>query len=84
MSELFTIELTEDTARHAREVATRAGQSIETLLSEWIERAAAAAEYESLAPLKPGVEYPIYTPVGNEAAAAVLIKLLNDPDATNE
>ncbi|MFN8419000.1 MAG: hypothetical protein U0528_07120 [Anaerolineae bacterium] len=81
MSELFTIELTEDTARHAREVASRVGQSIETLLSEWIER---AAEYESLAPLKPGVEYPIYTPVGNEAAAAVLIKLLNDPDATNE
>ena len=75
MTEMFTIELSEETARRAQETANRTGRPIEAILSEWIERSALAEEF---APLIPGVEYPIYTPLGNEAAAAVLMELLNE------
>ena len=75
MSEMFTVELSEEAARRAQETANRQGRSVEAILSEWIERGALAEEF---APLIPGVEYPIYTPLGNEAAAAVLLELLKE------
>ncbi len=74
MSERFSIELSDDVVQRATQAAQRTGHSIEDVLSEWIERSAAADE---LYPLIPGVEYPIYTPVGSEAAAAVLVKFLD-------
>ncbi|MEP7284798.1 MAG: hypothetical protein ABI947_03395 [Chloroflexota bacterium] len=73
MTEMFTVELSEEAARRAQEIASRKGRPVEVVLSEWIERDALAEEFS---PLIPGVEYPIYTPVGNEAAAAVLMELL--------
>jgi len=75
MSEMFTVELSEEVARRAQETANRKGRSIEAILSEWIERSAVAEEF---APLISGVEYPIYTPLGNEAAAAVLMEVLKE------
>jgi hypothetical protein len=75
MSEQFTVELSEETARRVQETANRSGRPVEAILSEWIERSALAEEF---APLLPGVEYPIYTPLGNEAAAAVLMELLKE------
>ena len=75
MTEMFTIELSEEAARRAQETASRKGRPIEAVLSEWIERSALVEEFS---PLILGVEYPIYTPVGNEAAAAVLMELLKE------
>ncbi len=75
MAEMFTVELSEDAARRAQETASRQGRPVEAILSEWIERSALAEEF---APLVPGAEYPIYTPLGNEAAAAVLMELLKE------
>jgi hypothetical protein len=80
MSEMFTLELSEEVARRAQETANRTGRSIEVILAEWIERSAFAEEF---APLIPGVEYPIYTPLSNEAAAAVLMELLKETKAAD-
>ena len=75
MTEMFTVELSEEASRRAQETASRTGRPVEVILSEWIERSAVAEDYS---PLIAGVEYPIYTPLGNEAAAAVLMELLKE------
>lgn len=69
MSESITLELPEEIAERARETAARTGRSLEVVLTYWLERGAAA---ETVAPLVPNVEYPIFTPFGNEAAAQIL------------
>jgi hypothetical protein len=81
MTEHFTVELSDEAARRAQETASRTGRPVEVVLSEWIERSALADEY---APLLPGVEYPIYTPLGNEAAAAVLMELLKESEEADK
>lgn len=74
MSELVTLELPDSIAQYARETAAHTGRSIEQVLTEWIGRAAAN---EDSTLLIPGAEYPIYTPYGNEAAAQILLEVLN-------
>ncbi len=81
MAEMFTIKLSDEATRRAQEAANRSGRSVEAILADWIERSALAEEY---APLLPGVEYPIYTPLGNEAAAAVLMELLKETKETDK
>lgn len=73
MTEMFTIELSDETVRRVKEAADRTGQPVDAILSEWIERSALAAKYFSL---MTGVESPIYTPLGNKAAAALLMEVL--------
>jgi hypothetical protein len=81
MTEHFTVELSEEAARRAQETASRTGRPVEVVLSEWIERSALADEY---APLVPGVEYAIYTPLGNEAAAAILMEVLTESEEADK
>ena len=81
MTEMFTVELSEETARRAQETAARTGHPVEAILSEWIERSALAEEFS---PLMSGVEYPIYTPLGNEAAVAVLAELLRESEESDK
>ena len=81
MSEMFSIELSDETVRRVRDTAHRTGRPVEAILSEWIER---DAQVNDLYPLVPGVEYPIYTPFGNEAAAEVLYQLLQETEEADK
>jgi hypothetical protein len=80
MSKTITLELPESLAERAKEAAQRTNRPLETVLTEWMERGAAS---ESIAPLIPGAEYPVYTPYGNEAAAKVLYEALKAAEARN-
>jgi hypothetical protein len=75
MSEKVTLELSEDVVRRAHATANRTGRALEVVLADWIARGA-ERDVESL--IIPGVEYPIYTPFGNEEAAYSLQTTLNE------
>ena len=75
MTEMFTIELTDETVRRAREAANRTGKTIEAVLAAWLEQHTEANEFW---PPVHGAVYPIYTPVGNEAAAQRMWELLQN------
>ena len=73
MAEKITLELPEAVVERAHAAAGRTGRTIEQVLAEWIAR---GAEHDAEALIVPGAEYPIYTPLGNEAAAQVLLDTL--------
>lgn len=74
MPEPITLELSEATFSRVQQLADRAGQTVETLLTSWIEHNATVAE--DIYPLVAGATYEIVTPLGNDAAAAVLLQTL--------
>ncbi len=78
MVEKVTLELLEAVVQRARATANRTRRAFEQVLAEWLERGA-ERDVESL--IISGVEYPIYTPVGNEAAAQVLLDALKEHQA---
>jgi hypothetical protein len=78
MAEAVTLVLPDEVARQARETARRTGRPLEEVLTDWIRRGAASDDTTSLAP---GVEYPLYTPYGNEAAAQELLDALHTASA---
>ena len=78
MAEAVTLVLPDDVAHQARETARRTGRPMEEVLADWIRRGAASDDMASLAP---GVEYPLYTPYGNEAAAQGLLDALHAASA---
>jgi hypothetical protein len=73
MGERVTLELPENIARRAKETAQQTGQSLEGVLTAWLERGA-----DAVPTLLPGAEYPIFTPYGNEDAAEALLRALNE------
>jgi len=73
LAETVTLELSDDVAYRAREAARRTGRRMEDILTDWIKRGVAS---EDTTLLMPGVDYPIYTPYGNEAAAQQLLDTL--------
>jgi hypothetical protein len=77
MAESVTLDLPDDVTRRAREDAQRSGREVEDVLVEWIQRGIAAMDGTWL---MPGVDYPIWTPYGNEAAAEVLLEVLKTPE----
>jgi hypothetical protein len=79
MSEQVVLKLSDRVARRARETSKRTGRSFETVLIEWLERGAASGD---IWPLIPNVEYEIFTPYGNEAAAQVLLDFLKETEAS--
>jgi hypothetical protein len=48
LSEIVTLEISEDAARLARTIATHTGRDLKEILSEWIDRSAADAPVENL------------------------------------
>jgi hypothetical protein len=78
MAEAVRLVLPDEVARRAREIARRTGCQMEEVLTDWIRRGAASADLASLAD---GVEYPLYTPYGNEAAAQGLLDALHAASA---
>jgi len=73
MVEKVTLEIPDGVVHRAQAASTRTGRAFEQVLAEWLVR---GAEYDAELLLIPGAEYPIYTPVGNEAAAHVLMETL--------
>jgi hypothetical protein len=78
MVEKVTLELPEEIAQRAHTAARRTGRAFEQVLADWVARGA-DRDLESL--IVPDVEYPIYTPFGNEAAAQVLLDTLKEHQA---
>jgi hypothetical protein len=78
MTEMVKLELSDEILNHAKESASRTGQSLEEVLLNWLERGASTEK--DIYPLVPGAEYPIYTPFGNEAVAEQLWQILNDAE----
>ncbi len=74
MAEIVTLTVPDDVAQQAKEAARLSGRSPEAVLAEWLLRGAADDESISLIS---SVEYPIYTPYGNEAGAQILLDYLN-------
>jgi hypothetical protein len=73
MAEAVTLHLPETVARHARATARRTGRPIEDVLTEWLEWVVTSEE--ATVP-HAGLEYPLFTPYGNEAAAQALLDAL--------
>lgn len=69
MVEKITLELPDEVLKRAQVAANRSGQDVQAVIMDWITR---GAELDVAALLNPNVEYPIYTPFGNEEAAQVL------------
>ncbi|MGH2352410.1 MAG: hypothetical protein ACRDI2_16665 [Chloroflexota bacterium] len=80
MTETVTLELPDEVAHRARAAAHRTGRRLEDVLTEWLDRAAAA---EDSALLPPNVEHHIFTPYGNDAAARILLEVLKSAEATD-
>jgi hypothetical protein len=78
MAEAVTLVLPDEVARQARETARRTGRQMEEVLTDWIRRGAMSDDMASLAA---GVEYHLYTPYGNEAAAQGLLDALHAASA---
>jgi hypothetical protein len=81
MVEKVTLELPEEVVQRAHATASRTGRAVEQVLTEWIARGA-ERDVESL--IVPNVEYPLYTPFGNEAAAQVLLDTLKAHQAKKD
>jgi hypothetical protein len=73
MVEKVTPELSEEVVQRAHAAASRTKRALEEVLAEWTTR---GADYDVGSLIVPGVEYPIYTPFGNEAASQVLLEAL--------
>ncbi|MDQ2806459.1 MAG: hypothetical protein M3Z04_06015 [Chloroflexota bacterium] len=73
MAEAVTLTLPDHLVRQAQATARLTGYSAEAVLVEWIIQGAA---HDASILLRPGVEYPIYTPYGNEAVAAIMLNAL--------
>ncbi len=72
MTEKVTLEIPDEVVQQAQAASTRTGLPLEQVLADWLVRGA-ERDVESL--LIPGAEYPIYTPLGNEGAAQVLLEV---------
>ena len=81
MAEKVMLELPVEVAQRAHTAANRTGRAFEQVLTDWIARGA-ERDVESL--IVPGLEYPIYTPFGNEAAAQVLLDTLKEHQAKKD
>jgi hypothetical protein len=68
----ITIDLPTELADHAKQVAVRTGRTLEAVLVDWLERAALD---EAL--LDPNTTHRVYTPYGNDHAAAILAEALS-------
>ncbi len=79
MTEKVTLEIPDEVIQQAQATSTRTGLALEQVLAEWLVRGA-ERDVESL--LVPGAEYPIYTPLGNEGAAQVLMGVLKAHQAS--
>jgi len=60
-------------------IAQRTGRSLETLLAEWIERDVAS---DPNTMFTPDTEYRIYSAYGDHEAAKIIMKLLDDDEAS--
>jgi hypothetical protein len=69
MTEKVTPVLSEDIVQPAHATAYRTGSAFDEVLADWMAR---GAERDVKSFIIPGVEYPIYTPIGNEEAAYTL------------
>jgi hypothetical protein len=78
MSERITLELPDTLAQAAREEAERTGQSVEIVLLSWIKKPEDRFLIDLLGENR---VYPIYTPFGNEEAAAQLLKFIEENDS---
>jgi hypothetical protein len=81
MAEVVTLELSEDLVRRAKDMAHDTGRSLESVLTEWLERGSAV---QAIALLMPGAVYHIYTPFGGEATAQGLLDLLKAEEAAGK
>jgi hypothetical protein len=73
MTEKVILELPDEMLQRAQAAAKRTGRDVQEVLKDWIARGA-ERDVESL--ILPNVEYPIYTLLGNEAAAPILLEAL--------
>ncbi len=83
MAEMILLEIPEDVARLAREAAEETGRSMELVLTQWLQWAAATTVDE----LVPGASYPIYSAFDSYEAAQVLeqvLKASNSADTTTD
>jgi hypothetical protein len=69
MPVIVGLELSDVIVRRAREIAARTSRSVESVLTDWLERGAVNDEFALMAASK---EYAAITPYGNEDAAQVL------------
>ena len=77
MTQTVTLELPDELVRQAKEAASHSGRPLETILTAWLQRGAIG---EDTTLLTEGVEYPIFTPFGNEALAAQMLELLKEAE----
>jgi len=77
MTERVTLELSESILQRARETAQQTKRPLETVLAEWLER---AAELVDIYPLDTNTTYHIYTPFGAEATAQSMLDMLRAED----
>jgi hypothetical protein len=75
MSERITLELPDTLAQAAREEAERTGQTLEAVVLSWLQKPEDRFLIDTLGENR---IFPIYTPFGNEEAAAQLLKFFND------
>lgn len=69
MVEKFTLELSDEIAKRAKVEADRSGRAVEQILTDWVER---GAEHPLKTSINSRIEFPIYTPFGNEEVAQIL------------
>ena len=77
MTESVTLELSDITVRRARETAQQTHRPLESVLTEWLERASAAAD---ISPLDTLTTYRIDTPFGAAGTAQSLLEILHNED----
>jgi hypothetical protein len=75
MTEKITLDLPDEVVQRAKTTAERTHRPIQDVLTEWVSRGA-DRDLESL--LLPNTEYQIYTPLGNEEAAQILLEELKE------
>jgi hemerythrin len=73
MTERIILDLPDDITHRAREKARRTGRQLEDVLTDWIKQGVSDQDSEIL-------EYPIYTPLGNEDAAEILMRMSKETD----
>ncbi len=81
MSQRIMLELPDSLAKAAREEAERTGQTLEAVVLSWIHR---PDERYLLETLGDNRIFPIYTPFGNEEAAAQLLKFFNESQSSDK
>jgi hypothetical protein len=81
MTEKVTLNLPDEVLQRAQVAANRTGRPFEDILTEWVARGS-EIDVETL--INPNLEYPIYTLLGNEAAAQVLRDALISHRANKE